>query len=58
MPFGVIEAIVDKMPWLCGARKHIFTQHDGASPHEGDGNQGLLEVAGHLEDGTTIHYNV
>ena len=55
-PFGVIEAIVDKMPWLCGPGKHIYVQHDGAAPHTGGGNNELLNLEGQLEDETCIHY--
>lgn len=55
-PFGVIEAIVDKMSWLCGPGKHIYVQHDGAAPHTGGGNNELLNLEGQLEDETCIHY--
>ena len=46
MEGGVLDAVKLAMPW----RKHsgIIIQHDGASPHNGKGNDDALDEAGHL----------
>jgi hypothetical protein len=55
-PFGEIEAIADKMPWLCGLGKHIYVHHDGPAPNTGGGNNELLNLEGQLQDVTCINY--
>ena len=41
---GIFDAIKEKMPWMKG--KPIIIQHDGAKPHDGNGNKDFLNDEG------------
>lgn len=46
-PGGVFEKVKEKMPWMRG--RPLFIQHDGAKPHNGNGNSAYFEEQGVID---------